>query len=257
MLLTPLLTCLAPVDIKQTSSQNTREDTAELASWALSERVSAQSAQPPAQHQDLVTTNDKVQGLDPTCSDHRDSEGSSRPDVIDELSEPASPRIMHLRRKSAKVSALSEMFREPSSTKKQCSDTDETDETDEEGGVTRRPSFGAVTVQEGIISQPTEATALLLKKAAHGSDSQKYGSVPDIESQRGHRKSSQAKIRHFPTDLKDQGISVARRFLLLSSWDRHKAWNQVVRKPASYVPPVMLGLLLNILDALSYGMKPC
>lgn len=219
--------------------------------------MSAQSAQPPAQHQDLITANDKVRGVDPTCSDYRDAEGSSRPDVAHELSEPASPRSMHSRRKSAKVSALSEMFNKTSSSKKGYSDTDETVGTDEEGGVTEHPSFGAVTVQEGIISQPTEATALLLKRAAHGSDSPKYGSVPDIESQRGRRKSSQARTRRFSADLKDQGISVARRILLPSSWDRHKVWNQMVCKPASYVPPVILGLLLNILDALSYGKNLC
>ncbi|KAL9614841.1 MAG: hypothetical protein Q9167_000674 [Letrouitia subvulpina] len=158
---------------------------------------------------------------------------------------------MRSRRKPAKVSALSEMFKKSSSITKEFSDTDETDE--EEESVTRHPNIGAVTVQEGIISQPTEATALLLKKVAHGSDPQTYGSVPDIESQRGRRKSPQTRIRHFSADLKDQGISVARRFLRPSSWDRHKAWDQVVSKPASYIPPVILGLLLNILDALSYG----
>lgn len=38
------------------------------------------------------------------------------------------------------------------------------------------------------------------------------------------------------------------------SWDRRTVWRQGVVYPASLLPAVFLGLLLNILDALSYGM---
>jgi len=38
------------------------------------------------------------------------------------------------------------------------------------------------------------------------------------------------------------------------SWNTHDVWNYGIRQPGSYIPPVLLGLLLNILDALSYGM---
>lgn len=38
------------------------------------------------------------------------------------------------------------------------------------------------------------------------------------------------------------------------SWDKRSIWQQGVVYPASLLPAVLLGLLLNILDALSYGM---
>ncbi|KAJ6100920.1 hypothetical protein N7499_000550 [Penicillium canescens] len=38
------------------------------------------------------------------------------------------------------------------------------------------------------------------------------------------------------------------------TWDRRILWQEAVVRPASLVPAVLLGLLLNILDALSYGM---
>ncbi len=40
-----------------------------------------------------------------------------------------------------------------------------------------------------------------------------------------------------------------------SSWDRERLWQEVIVTPISCLPAVIVGLLLNILDALSYG-KP-
>ncbi|KAI5808867.1 sulfate transporter family-domain-containing protein [Peziza echinospora] len=38
------------------------------------------------------------------------------------------------------------------------------------------------------------------------------------------------------------------------SWTRRDVWDNVIVKPVGYVPAVILGLLLNVLDGLSYGM---
>ena len=40
-----------------------------------------------------------------------------------------------------------------------------------------------------------------------------------------------------------------------SKWDGRAIWQGAVATPASYMPAVVVGLLLNILDALSYGMS--
>ena len=37
-------------------------------------------------------------------------------------------------------------------------------------------------------------------------------------------------------------------------WDGRAVWRSAVVTPASYLPAVLVGLLLNILDALSYGL---
>lgn len=39
-----------------------------------------------------------------------------------------------------------------------------------------------------------------------------------------------------------------------SKWDGRAVWHGAIVAPASYLPAVLVGLLLNILDALSYGM---
>lgn len=39
-----------------------------------------------------------------------------------------------------------------------------------------------------------------------------------------------------------------------SRWDKRKIWQKTVAEPAGYLPAVVLGALLNVLDALSYGM---
>jgi SulP family sulfate permease len=38
-------------------------------------------------------------------------------------------------------------------------------------------------------------------------------------------------------------------------WNRKAIWQNAVVEPVGYLPAVILGLLLNILDALSYGMS--
>jgi SulP family sulfate permease len=48
-----------------------------------------------------------------------------------------------------------------------------------------------------------------------------------------------------------KGVAVA---INPKKWDRRALWNNVVVTPTSCLPAVAVGLLLNILDALSYGM---
>lgn len=97
--------------------------------------------------------------------------------------------------------------------------------------------------------QPDEGTALIRKRAL--SKNINYGTAEDIESQPVYiyepRRSS----------LQD-AYSRTRKFFYITthpkSWDRHAIWQEGVVRPVSLLPAVFLGLLLNILDALSYGM---
>lgn len=76
-----------------------------------------------------------------------------------------------------------------------------------------------------------------------------YLTAPSIERQLVRSKSytsiarSQSRIRHAWRVLSRP-----------KSWDSRTIWRQGVVYPASLLPAVFLGLLLNILDALSYGM---
>ena len=113
-----------------------------------------------------------------------------------------------------------------------------------------------VTVREGIISQPDEQTSLLLRKVAESSDRlNKYGSVPDLESQGAASKGHVSQIRRRLHRSKERTGYLIRRATNPKTWDRKAIVEHGLRQPATYVPPVILGLLLNILDALSYGKK--
>lgn len=56
--------------------------------------------------------------------------------------------------------------------------------------------------------------------------------------------------------VRETGSRVASTIHLISNpkrWDRHALWDNVVVAPVACFPAVVVGLLLNILDALSYG----
>lgn len=104
------------------------------------------------------------------------------------------------------------------------------------------------TIDDESEPRDTERTSLLSKtrsKSPHH-----YGSVRDIESQRGAaRRASNA----FTKSISAVG-KWSRLISNPKSWDRRAIWQEGVVYPASLIPAVVLGLLLNILDALSYGM---
>lgn len=97
-------------------------------------------------------------------------------------------------------------------------------------------------------SRGTERTSLLSKTRSKSPHT--YGAVNDVEGQ--------GAAARLPNGLFDQGISRAAKLsrMLCSpkSWNRRKMWQEGVVYPVSLIPAVLLGLLLNILDALSYGM---
>ena len=103
-----------------------------------------------------------------------------------------------------------------------------------------------VTVREGIISQPSERTTLLGKRTA-------YGSFKDLEGQQVATPESTNRARAVLQRSREQAARIVKVASNPKSWDRRKILEYGVLQPAGFVPPVILGLLLNILDALSYG----
>ncbi|KAJ5138645.1 sulfate transporter [Penicillium bovifimosum] len=99
-----------------------------------------------------------------------------------------------------------------------------------------------------VPEEDTERTLLLSK--ARSKSTQHYGTAGDAESQR-------MAVTRSPNIITKGISSVAHYTRTLSnpkSWDKRVIWREAVVYPASLVPAVLLGLLLNILDALSYGM---
>lgn len=180
-----------------------------------------------------------------------ESNDSFRPDVIREVSEPVSRDSLESSRESPPASALSEMIRysppaEEASVEGSM-DTDEEDEVNSDGVL-------AVIVDKGIISQPTERTRLLLRRVMSGRErSSLYDSIPDLESQKLSGTGVTSRIREAVKRTIDHSRTVLSRISNPKSWNRQAIWRYGFRQPIGYVPPVILGLLLNVLDALSYG----
>ena len=174
---------------------------------------------------------------------HKRSNDSSRPDVIEEVSEPTSPDTLTSSQKSSTVSLLSGMLRR--------STNHERDEHDQEDDVCfNNKGIQPAIVGQGIISQPSECTTSLLSRTAKTSEGKPdYGAIRDIESQKEPWESPTVRLKGCLARTRAVGRSLINR----KPWDRHELWYYTIREPASYIPPVILGLLLNILDALSYG----
>ncbi|KAG8533341.1 uncharacterized protein KY384_002124 [Bacidia gigantensis] len=240
----------AALDIPQNTSQSVRQDTAELASWALYD-PNRRDATPPQ----YLGTDSTLQPPDTQFakhiieygSSHRGSNSSSRPNAIEEISEPPSQHTSRSSSRSQGRSALTEMLR--MSTPTEVSSTRSEDE-----GSHHKVDHRIVTV-DGIMSRPTEQTTLLLKKNTYRSDTSPiYGSVQDLESLKASPKSCSARGNASMGQFRGRPSQSLRLLANPSKWDRRGIWEKGVRQPLSFVPSIVLGLLLNVLDALSYGM---
>ena len=109
-------------------------------------------------------------------------------------------------------------------------------------------------IERRVISRPGEHTPLFDGRgipSAKGTTA--YNSIEDLEGQEEGLKSKATGIRGAIVRRKEQGHRVLSWIFNPKSWNPWAIWSYGVRQPAGYVPAVILGLLLNILDALSYG----
>lgn len=222
---------LCSTDPAHYASDGLREQTAELAIYGLS-----LNKKPSRGRTSLPSGLDIFRSqLQHSPSVSHDGLASSHPtvgeDSLDSRSVPLDPAS------ASASSALTEMIRQPAATV--ADDAKPIEET----------AFSPLsTIDDESEPRDTERTSLLSKtrsKPLH-----RYGSIGDIESQGGAvRRASNAVT---------QSISAVGKWSRVVSnpkaWDRRAIWQEGVVYPVSLIPAVVLGLLLNILDALSYGM---
>lgn len=104
-------------------------------------------------------------------------------------------------------------------------------------------------VESEDTSTATERTPLIPRDP----DSAEAGKPTDIESQESRPKRWARRVMERGQKLE---ASVGHAFAVAinpTRWDRKAIWQQTVVEPTSCLPAVAVGLLLNILDALSYG----
>ncbi|KAI9674540.1 MAG: hypothetical protein M1817_001878 [Caeruleum heppii] len=240
-------------DFRSSSSQRVREETAELASLALSDAASSfNNDDTPSLHQGLSPLNVLIgapavdDDIDEDEATPRGSERFRLPDVIPEISEPTSPRENPSSvPQSPGASVLSEMLRSSFPRGEYVERSH--DESQQKG----RPS--RMSLATGALPDDGERAPLLSKRSVSGS-SYLRPNRHDLESQTRLKYRAWNWIRSCTGSAQKGGLGRMTSQLDAKSLRRENLWSQAIVPLASFLPPVLLGILLNILDALSYGM---
>ena len=177
--------------------------------------------------------------------------------TIAEVSEPVSPENGPTSG-SPGTSVLSNMLkRSPPSTSPPNLDGDDNDKLThaDDGGKSDQEQGRLIITPNGLTIDSSERTPLLAKDPAFETDHPDWiRGQQDLERQEVRRRISWPKLHSVILWPKEKGLDIARTIINPKSWDREAIVQKAVKEPFGYLPAVILGLLLNILDALSYGM---
>jgi SulP family sulfate permease len=250
-----LIVHIVPFDNAQ-YARSVREDTAELASYALSDRGSSLSPPPRQRSSQTQLESYFTQPEDESVSS-RALDGLHR-DTILEISEPVTPETGPSSNKSPGTSVLTTMLRRsPPSTSPPneaghhsagySQGGDATEDCREEGRL--------IITSNGVRLDATERTPLLTKDTSFETHHPDWiRGEQDLERQ-DHSHRTWPKLQNVLSWSRERGTEIARTVLNPKRWNRKVIWQNAVVEPVGYLPAVTLGLLLNILDALSYGMS--
>lgn len=179
------------------------------------------------------------------------SEPSSPDDQAQNGEDDGPSALSNLLRKSPAHSVGTESSSPPSRHAEEYSDEETGGESEEEG--VSKPFITRRHRKSSEAERTSEHTPLLRRETTRGAHE------VDMEGQKGQLKGNwfgrlSAKAQ--------QGIGhhAAHTFAVAVNprqWDRKAIWQTAFVTPASCLPAVCVGLLLNILDALSYGKPTC
>ncbi|KAK5085003.1 hypothetical protein LTR16_008170, partial [Cryomyces antarcticus] len=178
----------------------------------------------------------------------RDSTSNSRPDAIQEISEPATPENTTPPGPSPRDSALSKMLRmTPSADDGEFASVPQPEENEE----VRQSPISDVVVEDMDEEPATEETALLRRRPSSTYSKHDYAAVEDVEGQISPERGRWQKVHEIVPDISAHGQQVLRIAANPKSWDR-EAIGAAAGKAGAMLSAVFLGTLLNLLDALSY-----
>ncbi|KAI5866907.1 sulfate transporter family protein [Durotheca rogersii] len=240
----PVIDHLAPID-SASFARSVREDTAELASYVLSDKKDKRSTS----FLNRISSGSSYPGREqPTPQDKTSSAGDFQILSSYAAGEPSGPLRTALGTKTASdsgPSALTSMFQ--GSTPQPLRETAPDGET--LGDRYHSPPIGT---SQSILGDEASETSPLLRQNSPIWESD-VSEVGDAEAQ----KPKMSAPRSSSMLLRDRirsGFRTARNVVNPKAWDRKVIWRRAIREPVSCLPAVIVGLLLNILDALSYGM---
>ncbi|KAK1754983.1 sulfate transporter family-domain-containing protein, partial [Echria macrotheca] len=254
---------LAPVDSLQ-SARSVREDTAELASYFLSDKKEGRSASFLSRTRSQPRNESPL--LLPDESEPAEASASRSSETIEEVSEPSSPETV-IEDPLEGPSMLTSLFRRSppdqghSSVPKkdQVLEDQVLDESEDERASYSRPDFGGASGPEDAVEDSLETAPLLTmsshqSRQSYGTRNGRSGQNGDLEGQKRSKPRSWAmRTTRAIRRRADKAVNVLRVMRDPKCWDRRAIWQNVVVSPISTLPAAIVGLLLNILDALSYG----
>ncbi|KAI9670573.1 MAG: hypothetical protein M1831_005793 [Alyxoria varia] len=234
-------------DPAEYASHGVREHTAELASLFLTNSLPPSSGL----HRSRSVTDFTSPYGQPFFESDRLSGGPARPDVIVESPGATSPgEDTEASPPQRHASALASMFKDerPAASLNR---SDESSDTQRPEAMGSSPSTGSVG---SVRRAATERTPLIAKQNIWD-ENQKHpsGRSNDLEQQplRPEKKTQWQQMR---SEVGRRISKVVRISAHPKEWKPKTVWRKVVVLPFGLLPCVFLGLLLNVLDALSYGM---
>ncbi|KAI0890036.1 sulfate transporter family protein [Annulohypoxylon maeteangense] len=230
---------LSPVD-SAGFARSVREDTAELASYVLSDKKDRLSTS----FLHRISSTSSHQSLD-----QHESPDSQMPDAgtIDELPEPPSPEFRTEDEPDSGPSALTTMLRR-SPPQSPCDPNVGSNVTPYNGQLSST-SLSQSSPSNGVSESTPLLRALPCRPDSPGSTTE----VDDIESQKPKIGPWRSSSGIFGSGIQGKLRSI-RGIANPKTWDKKVIFQSVVMDPIHCLPAVIVGLLLNILDALSYGM---
>ncbi|KAH7016079.1 sulfate transporter family protein [Microdochium trichocladiopsis] len=242
---------LAPADSAE-YARSVRQDTAELASYLLSDKSNPKSPAFLSRHRSQPPLPPTSALLDDNEDD--DAENAVPGSVtIQEVSEPPSPGDEEVDMPDEGPSILSSLLRKSPPQSRQESSPERHASLEPK----RSRSQGRGSEDEDEESpEATENTPLLITTSRSIQRTNGRNSIGgDIEGQKPQPRKDWLKgAKKLGYQVEHKLAHAAKAATSPDVWNRKNLWRNVVVAPLSCLPAVVVGLLLNVLDALSYGM---
>lgn len=180
----------------------------------------------------------------------------SRHETIEEVSEPVTPEDGSTSSLPHSASAITNMLRTspPSTSLPNENGTLGYGAIESGQGDSNSRDGRLIITSQGVKMDSSERTPLLSKVSSSHSHPDWIRGDHDLESLHTKRSQSWPKLRNVLQSTRERGTVVVETAFNPKRWDRMAIWQNCVIAPAQSLPSVLLGMLLNILDALSYGM---
>ncbi|KAF9879981.1 sulfate transporter family protein [Colletotrichum karsti] len=247
-------------------ARSVREDTAELASYLLSDKKTGQSPSFLSRQRSQNSQLARETAVSDTEEDEAGSAHINSSDTIQEVSEPSSPEedleglpedgpsiLTSLLKRSPPQS-----HREPSPDPQPRPEQSEPDTVEskpkrspsrERHEPEPQPSNGAAA------EEPTERTPLIPRLSSDSYETNGSTNGVDVEGQKQMPKKQWFRgLKDLTVNVEDHIVHGVQVVTSPKIWDRKVIWQNAIVAPVSCLPAVIVGLLLNVLDALSYGM---